>query len=84
MVHSYGDRHHLTAVFITKLSSVDNWLVVQITIRKFHIQRIVGDPWNERGVEPIWMSGRVKMKFWVSFGMFNILQTCVVKRMNNR
>ncbi len=73
MVHPDGDRHHLSAILLSELSPVDNRLIVQITVRKFHIQRIVGDPRNERGVEPVRMPGRIKMELWMGFGVFNVI-----------
>lgn len=41
VVHPDGHRHHLAAVLFTELSPVDDWLVVEMAVRKLHIQRIV-------------------------------------------
>ncbi len=72
MVHPDGDRHHFPAVLLTELSPVHDRLVVQMSVRKLHIQRVVGDPRNERCVEPVRMAGRIEMILGMCLGIFNV------------
>ena len=72
-------RHHQMPVLLAPAAPVDDRREEQIAVRQLEVQRVIGQPGDVRGVEPVRMARRVQRVFPGLRGALEILRRGAVK-----